>query len=68
MRDLKENSQLGRPERLLRFAEVRARIGLSKSEIYRRIGAGTFPAGVKLGARAVAWRESTVDDWIRALR
>ncbi|WP_238539606.1 AlpA family phage regulatory protein [Burkholderia sp. KJ006] len=23
--------------------------------------------GVKLGARAVAWRESIVDDWIRAL-
>lgn len=30
--------------------------------------AGTFPAGVKLGARAVAWRESAVEGWIRALR
>lgn len=68
MSDLQECSRLARPERLLRFAEVRARIGLSKSEIYRRIGAGTFPAGVKLGARAVAWRESAVEDWIRALR
>ncbi|MCR1770875.1 MULTISPECIES: helix-turn-helix transcriptional regulator [Burkholderia] len=68
MSDLHENSRLDRPERLLRFAEVRSRIGLSKSEIYRRIGAGTFPAGVKLGARAVAWRESAVEDWIRALR
>ncbi|ADP02345.1 gp52 [Burkholderia phage KL3] len=68
MSDLHENSRLDRPERLLRFAEVRSRIGLSKSEIYRRIGAGTFPAGVKLGARAVAWHESAVEDWIRALR
>ncbi|HDR9508372.1 AlpA family transcriptional regulator [Burkholderia cepacia] len=56
-----------RHERLLRFAEVSARVGLSKSEIYRRINAGTFPAGVKLGVRVVAWRQSAVDDWIRAL-
>ncbi|MBW5284567.1 helix-turn-helix transcriptional regulator [Burkholderia gladioli] len=68
MSDLYDSSRPQRPERLLRFAEVRVRIGLSKSEIYRRIGAGTFPAGVKLGVRAVAWRESAVEDWIRALR
>ncbi|MDR8079503.1 AlpA family phage regulatory protein [Burkholderia cenocepacia] len=68
MSDLHDSSRPERPERLLRFAEVRARIGLSRSEIYRRIGAGTFPAGVKLGARAVAWRESAIEDWIRALR
>lgn len=67
MSDLNESPRSERSERLLRFAEVRARIGLSKSEIYRRIGAGTFPAGVKLGARAVAWRESVVEDWIRVL-
>lgn len=68
MSDSYESSRLDRPERLLRFAEVRARIGLSKSEIYRRIAAGTFPASVKLGARAVAWRESAVEAWIRARR
>ncbi|WP_232348237.1 helix-turn-helix transcriptional regulator [Burkholderia pseudomallei] len=56
MSDLYESSRLGCPERPLRFAEVRARIGVSKTEIYRRIAAGTFPAGVRLGARAVAWR------------
>ena len=38
-----------RPERLLRFTEVSSRTRLSKSEIYRRIGAGTFPHSVKLG-------------------
>lgn len=50
MSDQYESSRLDRPERQLRFAEVRVRIGLSKSEVYRRIGAGTFSAGVKLGA------------------
>ncbi|MEN8501244.1 MULTISPECIES: helix-turn-helix transcriptional regulator [Paraburkholderia] len=56
-----------RPERLLPFREVAARTCLSKSEIYRRIEAGRFPKNIKLGARAVAWRESEIDGWIRAL-
>ncbi|MDI3301023.1 MAG: AlpA family phage regulatory protein [Burkholderia multivorans] len=54
MSDLHDSSRLERPERQLRFAEVRARIGLSRSEIYRRICAGTFPASVKLALEP--WR------------
>ncbi|MFL9872848.1 helix-turn-helix transcriptional regulator [Paraburkholderia megapolitana] len=56
-----------RPERLLRFGEVSSRTRLSRSEIYRRINAGTFPGNLKLGPRAVAWRESEIDHWIRTL-
>jgi prophage regulatory protein len=56
-----------KPERLLRFMEVSSRTRLSKSEIYRRINAGTFPKSLKLGPRAVAWRESDIDGWIQAL-
>lgn len=56
-----------RPQRLLRFVEVSSRTRLSKSEIYRRINAGTFPKSLKLGPRAVAWRESDIDGWIQAL-
>ena len=52
------------PLRLLRLNEVTARTCLSKSEIYRRISAGAFPGSVKLGTRAVAWRESDIDAWI----
>lgn len=53
--------------RLIRFREVASRTCLSKSEIYRRIAAGTFPASVRLGLRAVAWYEAEIDEWIRAL-
>ncbi|MFM0649011.1 AlpA family transcriptional regulator [Paraburkholderia bryophila] len=56
-----------RSDRLLRFSEVSSRTRLSKSEIYRRINAGTFPGSLKLGARAVAWRESEIDHWISML-
>ncbi|MBR8201409.1 MULTISPECIES: helix-turn-helix transcriptional regulator [Burkholderia] len=57
----------GVPERLIRMSEVLFRTQLSKTEIYRRINAGKFPASVKLGLRAVAWREEDVNGWIRNL-
>lgn len=40
---------------LLRLPIVSAESGLSKTTIYARIAAGTFPPPVKLGPRAVAW-------------
>jgi len=51
-------------ERLLRLDHVMSRVGLGRSTIYRRINQGTFPAPVKLGHRAVAWRESDINRWI----
>lgn len=56
-----------RDSALLRLPLVKARTGLSRSEIYRRIALGQFPAPVKLGERASAWPESEVSNWI-ALR
>ncbi|HEY4583241.1 MAG TPA: AlpA family transcriptional regulator [Lysobacter sp.] len=52
---------------LLRLPEVCRRTGLSRSEIYRRIGSsGAFPAPIKLGERASAWPEHEVSAWIAA--
>lgn len=53
--------------RLLRLVELRARVGLGRSTIYRRIGEGTFPAPKNLGGRAVGWLESDVEAWIAGL-
>lgn len=50
--------------KLLRLPSVKERTGLSRSEIYRRMGARTFPRAVKLGSRAVAWVEEDIDLWI----
>ena len=52
---------------LERLPSVKARTGLSRSEIYRRIAAGTFPAPVKLGERASAWNAAEVDRFIAGL-
>lgn len=54
-------------ERLIPLAEVKSRVGLSRSSIYARIKAGTFPAPVPLGeypTRAIRWLESEVQQWI----
>lgn len=49
---------------LERLPQVKARTGLGRSEIYRRIAAGNFPAPIKLGERASAWSAAEVDSWI----
>lgn len=51
---------------LERLPQVKARTGLSRSEIYRRIAAGTFPAQCKLSERASAWDARAIDHWILA--
>lgn len=51
---------------LERLPAVKARTGLGRSEIYRRIANGTFPAPIKLGERASAWSAAEVDAWIEA--
>jgi prophage regulatory protein len=48
-----------------RLSEVKARTGLSRSEIYRQVASGSFPKPVKLGQRASAWVLSEVDRWIQ---
>jgi prophage regulatory protein len=54
-------------DRLVPLSEVRSVVGLSRTEIYRRIGSNDpvrqFPAPVKLG-RASRWRMSSLQDWI----
>lgn len=49
---------------LLRLPSVCALVGLSKSQIYRLIKAGEFPAAIQLGANSVAWPAERVNAWI----
>lgn len=49
---------------LERLPQVRARTGLSRSEIYRKVALGDFPKPIKLGERASAWPEHEVSAWI----
>lgn len=53
-------------ERFMTMAEVRRRVALSKTEIYRKIKAGAFPRPVPLGTQKVAFVESEVAAWMDA--
>ena len=51
---------------LLRLSAVLKITGLARSTIYRMIAEHRFPAPVKIGKRAVAWREEDVLQWSEA--
>ena len=51
---------------VLRLPLVKARTGLSRSTIYLRIAEGSFPKPVSLGARAVGWLESDIEQWLNS--
>lgn len=53
-----------KPSRLLRLPAVMDRCSLGRSSVYAGIKAGTFPAPVRLSARAVGFSESSIDRWI----
>lgn len=48
----------------LRQPQVLTFIPISKSTLWRRVSAGTFPAPVKLSPRVTAWRVEDVKRWI----
>ena len=49
---------------ILRRKEVEARTKLSRSTIYARIKAGTFPAPISLGAKSVGWVEAEIQQFL----
>jgi prophage regulatory protein len=54
------------PMRLLRLKDVKSMTGLSKSTIYARLSAGSFPKQIALGPRLVCWVEADIQNWIAA--
>ena len=50
---------------ILRRKQVEARTGLARSTIYDRLRTDpAFPKPVSIGARAVGWIESEVQQWL----
>ncbi len=52
------------PDRIIRMNTVRARTGLSRSTIYRKIAEGTFPSQIKISTNDAGWKESDIDRWV----
>ena len=56
---------IDKPDRILRLPAVLERTGLTRSTLYRKIQAGTFPKQVAISVRCAGWRESAVSEWMR---
>lgn len=52
--------------RILRRPEVEHMVGLSRSTIYAMMAEGHFPKPVRLGRRAVGWREADLRRWLES--
>lgn len=56
------------PKRFLRLPAVMDMVGMKRATIYKRIAAGTFPAPIQIGPRAVAWDQAALADWQASLQ
>lgn len=51
-------------DRLIRRAEAAAFLAVGVSTLDRMVGDGRLPAPIKLSARIVGWRESTLEQFL----
>ncbi len=57
-------AEFRKSERLLRLPAVLDRVGYKRSRFLDLVRQGVFPKPIKLGARAVAWPESQIDELV----
>jgi prophage regulatory protein len=50
--------------KILRRKDVEVVTGLSRSSIYAMMKADAFPSAIRLGQRAVGWRDSDIAQWL----
>ena len=52
-------------ELFIRLPEVRQRVGISKSQIYKLIADEQFPQPVKVSQRISCWVVAEIEGWVR---
>jgi len=56
-----------RPRRLIRWPVVYKKTGKSRTQAWRDIRVGRFPAPVQTGPNSVAWYEDEIDTYVESL-
>ena len=51
-------------DQMLRPPEVVERTGLSRTTLWRRVRAGTFPAPTELGENSIGWPANVIASWL----
>jgi len=64
---MKANQTVLSVNRILRIRQVLEMTGLRRTALYEKMHANQFPKSVKLGVRAVGWREGDVLSWMESL-
>jgi prophage regulatory protein len=64
---MQANQTASPASRILRIRQVLDMTGLRRTALYEKINASEFPKPVKLGVRAVGWREGDVLSWMDSL-
>jgi prophage regulatory protein len=59
-----QSSTLVPVSRVIRLPDVISLTGLSRSSIYAAITKGLFPPPLRLGIRAVGWKELAIFEWL----
>ena len=59
------NHQPRQLELFIRLPEVRQRVGISKSQIYKLIAQDQFPKPVKVSHRISCWVVAEVEQWVQ---
>lgn len=49
---------------LLTRQEVEKHLGLSRSALYANLRRGALPLPIKIGPRAIRWRQSELEAWL----
>ena len=62
------NAEANISDRFIKLDEVKRRVGLGKSMIYRLIQDGKFPAPYKLSPFASRWSDQEIIAWIDAVK
>lgn len=62
------NAEADSPDRFVKLDEVKRRVGLGKSMIYRLIQEGKFPAPYKLSPLASRWSDREIVAWIEHVK
>lgn len=60
------NANAAPAKRLIRPNEAAVMLGVSKKQLYLMSQRSDFPAKIKVGRRAVAWRLSDLENWIES--
>ena len=53
-------------KKFIKLPTVMDLTGYRRTSIFDKVAAGTFPAPVKLGPRAVAWVSEEIESWMDA--